>query len=31
MLGLFEQNGALRNDFFNQINLQSTKSVNLDE
>jgi GTP cyclohydrolase I len=31
MLGLFEQNGALRNDFFNQINLQSTKSINLDE
>jgi GTP cyclohydrolase I len=31
MLGLFEQNGALRNDFFNQINMQSTKSVNLHE
>jgi len=29
MLGLFEQNGALRNDFFNQISLQLTKSVNL--
>jgi GTP cyclohydrolase I len=31
MLGLFEQNGALRNDFFNQISLQSTRLVNLDE
>jgi GTP cyclohydrolase I len=31
MSGLFEQNGALRNDFFNQINLQSTKLVNMHE
>jgi GTP cyclohydrolase I len=31
MSGLFEQIGALRNDFFNQINLQSTKLVNMHE
>jgi len=31
MLGVFEQNGALRNDFFNQIHLHSTKSVGFQE
>jgi GTP cyclohydrolase I len=28
MSGVFEQNGALRNDFFNQIHLRTTNSSN---
>jgi GTP cyclohydrolase IA len=31
MSGVFEQNGALRNDFFNQIHLHPTKSVSFQE
>ena len=31
MLGVFEQNGALWNDFFNQISLRSMKSVSFRE
>jgi GTP cyclohydrolase IA len=31
MLGVFDQNGALRNDFFNQIHLRTTNSMSWQE